>query len=175
MWRFVSALVLAAGCGFTIAGDPAGSSSDPADAGTDAHADARPDAAAPAWTVIETLVINSANASPTPSQRTLQAGVVYRLRVSGVITNVIDAYQGDADFFDFANPKDNGCCEDIGLGIDDLVVNDLDTRPNWGPYDPTHVYEVDWTGQGTTITALFQDTYYGNNIGNLTLEILALQ
>jgi len=173
MWRLVAALV--AGCGFSISSAPDASSGDPADAGDDAIGDARPDAAVPTWTVIETLVIDTGNASPTLSQRTLQAGVVYRLRVSGVITNVIDAYQGDADYYDFNNPKDNGCCEDIGLGIDDLVVNDLDTRPNWGPYDPTHVYEVDWTGQGMTITALFQDTYYGNNIGNLTLEILAFQ
>jgi hypothetical protein len=34
---------------------------------------------------------------------------------------------------------------------------------------------VEWTGDGTTISALFQDTYYGNNIGSLTLEILALR
>jgi hypothetical protein len=84
-------------------------------------------------------------------------------------------FEGDADYFDFGNPRDNGCCEDIGLGIDDFDVNDMDTQPDWGPYDASHIYEVSWTGDGTTIAALFQDTYYGNNIGSLTLEILAFQ
>ena len=140
----------------------------------DAGFDADP-AVEPTWTVIETITVDSADPEPTYSRTVLEAGVVYRLRVSGTITNVIDSHQGDADWYDFGDPKDNGCCEDIGLGIDDLVVDDLDTQPDWGPYDPTHVYEVEWTGDGTTISALFQDTYYGNNIGDLTLEILALR
>lgn len=168
----LATLAMAAGCSFTVR------ISTPADgdASTDATAiDATPDAAAPTWQVVETLIIDTANASPERSQLILQTGFVYRLRVSGVITNVIDAFQGDADYYDFNSPKDNGCCEDIGLGIDDLIVNDLNTKPDWGPYTSTHEYEVDWAGSGTTITALFQDTYYGNNIGNLTLQILALK
>lgn len=130
---------------------------------------------APVWTVIETLTIDSANAVATPSLTSLAAGVVYHLRASGEITNVIDAFEGDADYYDFQNPKDQGCCEDIGLGIDDTVVDDHDTKPDWGPFRPNHVYEVEWTGEGRPITALFQDTFYGNNIGNLTLEILELR
>lgn len=140
------------------------------DAGFDAHVPVEP-----TWTVIETIVVDTANPEPEVSRTLLEAGVVYRLRASGTIVNVIDSHEGDADWYDFGDPKDNGCCEDIGLGIDDVVVDDLDTQPDWGPYDPTHVYEVDWTGDGTTISALFQDTYYGNNIGSLTLEILALR
>ncbi len=157
-----------------------------ADAGVTGSADARAsassdasasstDATPPNWIVVESLVVDTADPEPVFSQTVLLSGVVYRLRASGTITNVIDSYQGDADYFDFNNPTDDGCCEDIGLGIDDTVVNDLDTQPDWGPYDPSHIYEVDWTGDGTTISALFQDTYYGNNIGNLTLEILAFQ
>ncbi len=166
----VAALALTVGCGFSLVPDEAATTDAPG-----SEPDASRDARIPTWQVIETLLVDTANAQAVDSQHVLLAGVVYRLRVSGTITNVIDAFQGDADWYDFTSPKDNGCCEDIGLGIDDLVVNDLITQPNWGPYDATHVYEVDWTGDGTTITALFQDTYYGNNIGNLTLEILALQ
>ena len=142
----------------------------PPDAGFDANV-----AVEPTWTVIEIIIVDTANPEPTFSRTVLEAGVVYRLRASGTITNVIDSWEGDADWYDFSDPKDHGCCEDIGLGIDDLVVDDFDTQPDWGPYDPTHVYEVEWTGDGTTISALFQDTYYGNNIGSLTLEILALR
>jgi len=180
-------LAVATGCTFdpsgptgeSLSADATAAASADASANTDASANASADATGdgtdPTWTVIETLVVDTASPQPTYSQQVLQSGVVYRLRVSGTITNVIDAFEGDADWYDFADPKDNGCCEDIGLGIDDFVVNDLDTQPDWGPYDPTHIYEVPWTGDGTTIAALFQDTYYGNNIGNLTLEILALQ
>jgi hypothetical protein len=138
-------------------------------------ADGAPDGSPPMWSIVETMTVDTGDSQPTFSQMELQQGVDYRLRVSGTITNVIDSFQGDADYFDFNNPKDNGCCEDIGLGIDDFVVNDMDTQPDWGPYNSSHVYEVTWTGDGTTIAALFQDTFYGNNIGSLTLEILAFQ
>lgn len=55
------------------------------------------------------------------------------------------------------------------------MVNDHDTKPDWGVYRPDHIYEVAWVGEGRPIDALFQDTFYGNNIGNLTLEILELR
>lgn len=196
--RWVIALGFIVGCSVDTSGLAADAASDagaeaPIDAaidaegeGIDARVDPAPDAASdarfdanvavePTWTVIEIIIVDTANPEPTFSRTVLEAGVVYRLRASGTITNVIDSFQGDADWYDFSDPKDHGCCEDIGLGIDDLVVDDFDTQPDWGPYDPTHVYEVEWTGDGTTISALFQDTYYGNNIGSLTLEILALR
>ena len=167
----VIALAALAGCSF----DP-GAGPDSGQLAQDAEGDAiRIGMHAPRWTVVETLTVDTANAAPTRSQFVLESGVTYHLRVSGTITNVIDAFDGDADYYDFASPKDFGCCEDIGLGIDDFVVDDKVTLPNWGPYNATHVYEVDWAGKGAVIAALFQDTYYGNNIGNLKLEILAFQ
>jgi hypothetical protein len=175
--RGVLAVLTLAGCSFAGSGQPSDAALDATSRadGQVPTSDARSDAPSPTWQVVETLVIDSANPVAVQSALTLETGVVYRLRASGVITNVIDAFQGDADWVDFNSPRDNGCCEDIGLGIDDLVVDDLDTQPDWGPYDPTHVYQVNWTGEGAPITALFQDTYYDNNIGDLTLEILALQ
>jgi hypothetical protein len=131
--------------------------------------------APPTWHVMETMTVDIANANAISSHSVLAAGVVYQLRASGVAARTIDDLPGDAEYWDLNAPKDNGCCEDIGIGIDDLVVNDLDTKPDWGPYTTTHIYEVPWTGQGRVITALYQDTYYGNNEGSLTLEILELR
>lgn len=168
------AVVFAAGCSFTPPSSATGGAGE-VDASPTSDSQVAPIDAAPVWTVIETLQVDTASAVPMTSTTALDAGVVYHLRVSGTITNVIDSFQGDADYYDFGSPKDLGCCEDIGLGIDDLVVNDKVTQPDWGPYDPSHVYEVEWTGSGQPITALFQDTFYGNNIGTLTLEILALR
>ena len=165
------AVCMLAACSFA----PRPGESSPGDGpAADSADDPAPDAT-PTFRVIETLTVDSANPAPTVSETVLAEGVTYHLRVSGVITNVIDQFQGDADFYDFEAPKDDGCCEDIGLGIDDFVVDDHDTKPDWGPYRANHTYEVSWVGEGKTISALFQDTFYGNNIGNLTLEILELQ
>lgn len=162
-------LVLVAGCSFSPPtappGDPLGD--------TPVDAEPAPADSPPSWVVIETIVIDTANATPVVSQTTLQAGVTYRLRASGV-ASVIDGIDGDSEYYDFANPKDNACCEDVGIGIDDPTV-DTTTTPDWGPYNANHVYEIAWPGAGKTISAAYQDTVYGNNSGNLTLEILALQ
>lgn len=131
------------------------------------------DAHVPAWIVVETMTIDTAQPTPQVSVMSLAAGVTYRLRVSG-IAQIIDGVPGDAEYWDFDNPKDNACCEDVGIGIDDPVV-DLDTTPDWGPYNPQHIYEVEWPGAGNPISAAYQDTVYGNNTGNLQLEILVFQ
>lgn len=168
----LGACLLLVGCGFEHGQlDPA-----PNDAPSviDTVADGEPDAQ-PTWQVIEKLTVDIANPNAISSQMVLANGVVYHLRASGMASRTIDDLPGDADFWDFNQPKDNGCCEDIGLGIDDLVVNDLDTKPDWGTYTTSHVYEVPWTGKGAVIEALYQDTYYGNNAGTLTLEILELR
>jgi hypothetical protein len=170
--RLSVALLLVAGCSFK----PGTLGMTDADEMLDAAVDDPPfDVAIDApktWQIVETLMVDSASSTALTSTTVLATGVTYRLRASGTVTNVIDDKQGDAEWWDFADPKDNGCCEDIGLGINDLVVNDLDTQPNWGAYNATHIYEVEWIGAGGTITALYQDTYYGNNGGIITLEIL---
>lgn len=172
MRRVVGACLLLVGCGFEHGRlEPA---RDDASSVTDTAVDVAVDAP-PTWQVIETLTIDIANPNAVSSATALAAGVVYHLRASGIASKTIDDLPGDADYWDFNSPKDNGCCEDIGLGIDDLVVNDLDTKPDWGAYSTTHVYEVEWTGKGAVIQALFQDTFYGNNAGTLTLEILELR
>ena len=145
---------------------------DPTAAAADAAPDAAPDAP-PVWTVIEMFAVNTASSTGRTSATVLANGVTYRLRVSGTAT-VIDGITGDGEYYDFANPKDLACCEDVGIGIDDPTV-DTNTTPNWGPYNPQHVYTIDFVGKGATIRAVYQDTVYGNNSGSLMLEILELR
>ena len=160
------AFVFASGCGFSTRIDaPAGQS----DAAT---ADAPIDAA-PMWTVVEAFLVDTASSTGRQSTTVLDVGVTYRLRVSGTAV-VIDGIVGDGEYYDFGNPKDLACCEDVGIGIDDPVV-DTNTTPNWGPYNAQHVYEIEWVGTGAQIKAVYQDTVYGNNSGSLMLEILALR
>ncbi|MDQ3370839.1 MAG: hypothetical protein M3680_35925 [Myxococcota bacterium] len=134
--------------------------------------DAPPDAP-PVWTVVEGFAVDTASPTGRQSTMALAAGVTYRLRVSGVAV-VIDGLSGDGEYYDFASPKDLACCEDVGIGIDDPTV-DTNTLPNWGPYNPQHVYEIDFIGNGARIKAVYQDTVYGNNTGSLMLEILELR
>ena len=134
--------------------------------------DAPPDAAL-VWTVVDMFDVDTASSTGRQSTTVLAAGVTYRLRVSGTAV-VIDGITGDAEYYDFASPKDLACCEDVGIGIDDPTV-DKDTLPNWGPYNAQHVYEIDYVGKGATIRAVYQDTVYGNNSGSLMLEILELR
>jgi hypothetical protein len=166
----VAALLVIAGCSYAPtsaeAPDPA------ADANVVVPDGPEPDAL-PVWTVVETMTIDTAQATPVLSAMSLGNGVTYRLRAFG-IANVIDGITGDAEYYDFANPKDTACCEDVGIGIDDPTV-DLDTTPDWGPYNAAHIYEIEWVGAGNPISAAYQDTVYGNNNGSLTLEILELR
>ena len=154
-------------CGFSTQIEPTAVAADAAIA-----IDAPPDAP-PMWTVVEMFPVNTASATGHQSTTVLANGVTYRLRVSGTAT-VIDGITGDGEYYDFGNPKDLACCEDVGIGIDDPTV-DTNTIPNWGPYNPQHVYEIDFVGKGATIRAVYQDTVYGNNNGSLMLEILELR
>ena len=169
--RIRHTVVLAALCGCSF---DAGSAQPAPDAAPDAtiipHDREKP---LPMWRVAEAITIDTASATGSRSKMILEAGVMYRLRASGT-ASVIDGIIGDADYYDFASPKDNACCEDVGIGIDDPAV-DLNTTPNWGPYNPSHVYEITWMGSGTALSAAYQDTVYGNNSGNLTIEILVFE
>jgi hypothetical protein len=163
----VAVIVMLSACGFSTQLET--TSSDGEDAAIES--DAAPDALV--WTVVEGFSVDTASSTGRQSTMVLATGVTYRLRVSGTAT-VIDGITGDGEYYDFANPKDLACCEDVGLGIDDPSV-DKNTLPNWGPYNAQHVYEIDFVGKGATIRAVYQDTVYGNNNGNLMLEILELR
>jgi hypothetical protein len=46
---------------------------------------------------------------------------------------------------------------------------------DWGPFNPSHVYEYIMTGTGSTLTLelLIYDIYYPNNSGYITVQIYA--
>ena len=131
--------------------------------------DARIDAAGP--TLVETLVIPGIGTVVT-SQQTLQLGVQYTLRVSGEIVIAANGAHGDAEYWDYdvgGIPQDLAGV-DVGLGINDVPV-DTSKSPSWGTYTATHVYQVMFTGLGSTITANYHDGNPANNSGNVVLQI----
>lgn len=143
-----------------------------------APADAASADAAPGFVLIDTLIINVAQTTPITSSAILTAGVTYRLRASGT-ARIQNASGGaelcDADYYDFSNVPDSLIDSlasiDPGIGVDDPSLHDSTTQPDWGPYNPTHVYEIDFPGTGDVISVVFHDGNHGNNSGALTLDI----
>lgn len=127
------------------------------------------------YRTLETLAV-PALGTVVMSTTVLEAGTTYRLRASGII-NVGGSPdpEGDAEYWNFAaGPMDlaqNGMT-DAGLAIDFPTVGPTKTPLSWGPYAPTHIYEVAWPGSGAAISANYHDDFPSNNSGALTLDIL---
>lgn len=129
------------------------------------------DAPSTEWIVLDELSVPVSSAS-VASARELRAGVSYLLRASGTYTSAANTL-GDAEYFGFnaGMPVDTLGSVDVGLAVNDLVV-DSNRVPKWGGYKDTHIYEVEFIGTGSPITAQLHDATYGNNTGSLTLTIL---
>jgi hypothetical protein len=180
----VVALAAASGCGFTP-GSLAGQTGDDgmqtddaavADAGlgvVDAAIDAVPPQ--PTWVVIESITV-PVNGNQVLSAVTLANGVAYRLRAEGEFVIQSPAgTPGDAEWWDYNNVIQDGVAGvDVGLAVNDTVV-DTNRTPKWGAYQSSHIYEVDWTGNGQKLVAMLHDGNFANNTGSLTLKVLALQ
>jgi hypothetical protein len=126
------------------------------------------------WTVVEELTVPVRGEMVT-STVVLQAGVGYRLRASGTCYVALQTL-GDAEYYDFPDPPVDGTVGgvDVGLAVNDSIIDGTRT-PRWGAYSDTHVYEVEWMGNGAPIVAQFHDGNTSNNGGMLTLAILALR
>jgi hypothetical protein len=135
--------------------------------------DAAPDAPP---MVVDTIIVPS-DGTIVMSTFVPAAGVTYRLRASGTFTAVPPAEDplADAEYYNrtgSSGPTDIGSSIDVGLAIDDDVVDDMKT-PHWGPFAANGIYEVDYVGTGAPLGAQIHDCCYGDNVGTLTLEILA--
>jgi len=188
----VLALVVVAGCGFTPGALPAamgddstddasvidGESGDTQQVTTDAAVDGMVDAPGvplPTWVVIDTITVPVIG-TMVMSVVTLTNGVSYKLRAEG--TFVIQSPLGtpaDAEWWDYNNTMQDGVVGvDVGLAVNDFTVDTVRT-PKWGAYQASHVYEVDWVGNGQKLVAMLHDGNFANNTGSLTLKVLALQ
>jgi len=101
------------------------------------------------------------------SNVSLREGRIFTVRVSG--TFLIGGASGlaDAEYFNIpATPLDRSVQGvDIGVQIDGVDID-------WGPFNPTHVYETTIIGEGAPINVSFNDTNHGDNSGSLSVEIL---
>ncbi len=101
-------------------------------------------------------------------------GETYRLRASGTFVVSTAGALADAEYWDFPSMLDGVSGVDLGIAIDDPVV-DTNRTPKWGTYDPSHVYQVDFVGKGAVIDAGYHDGNFSNNMGTLTLDVFRFQ
>lgn len=126
-------------------------------------------------TPLETINVSTATGAGVSTQTVLEAGVTYRVTVTGV-ANIGRTAAGafvlaDADFYsidNFAsfvdvNPNQN---VDLGLALNGVVQN-------FGPFNLQHVYTTLFVGLGQVLNLSFIDTFYGDNdaFGALTVAL----
>ena len=108
------------------------------------------------------------------SQSVLRDGVDYRLHARGTFVIGGPGY-ADAEYA-FTSAYDwviDGCFDvapDLGIGVDDHVIDEL-KQPRWGPFNPAHTYSVGFTGRDGPISLDYHDCGYGDNSGELTVDI----
>jgi hypothetical protein len=134
----------------------------------------------PGFVLQETISVPAASAAGVVSATTLVSGISYMIRASGTVNGAASGLciMADAEFGNLGSDPscvpDTGSPVDIGLGINSPAPS-LSKSPNWGPFDPTHVYTINFVGLGAPIALNFHDCNgcYGDNSGSMTVEIFA--
>jgi len=128
--------------------------------------------AAPTWVLIDTLTVPSVN-STVNSAVTLVAGGSYLLEALGTYdagaTITADAeYSSGPTSFVWQDSVEGYVS--YGEGLLELRVNG--SFVEWGPYSSDHVYQLAFTGAGSTVAFDIYDLNGGsNNVGELTVNI----
>jgi hypothetical protein len=125
--------------------------------------------------ILDAFSVPALNTPVITSSVSLDAGAWYRFEVSGTY-NAGDSITADAEYssrlghawLDGVEPPYDG----YGLDLLDLKVND--GFLNWGPYNDSHIYTLDFMGLGNTVQFQINDFYPSNDSGNLNVKIYAL-
>jgi hypothetical protein len=128
--------------------------------------------------LLDTLSIPALNAPVITSSVSLDAGTWYRFEVSGTY-EAGDSITADAEYsyrpvgpgtHVWQEPVEN--YESYGADLLDLKVNN--GFVDWGPYNDSHTYTLDFLGLGNAVTFQINDFYASNDSGNLNVKIYAL-
>jgi len=128
---------------------------------------------------IETVTVDANDPSGTTSTATLESGKTYWFKASGT-AEAGDTIEFDAKYSitkriigDTWTDSVSGY-EGWGLTLLDLQIDSV--SPDWGAFNPDHVYWSSQTGSGDPVAFTFRiyDIYYPNNSGSLTVEIYEL-
>jgi len=119
---------------------------------------------------LETLSVDAKGAVAT-SSTTPASGVNYIIEASGTYSAGAvwdaDAEYGTED--SWANYTDVPGTSDPSEPHLELWVDGASVE--WGVYNAGHVYTLNYTGTGSSVTFQIEDTHYPNNLGQLTVKI----
>jgi hypothetical protein len=110
----------------------------------------------------------------------LKRGVEYRIEVSGTaLVGGPAGGVGDAEYFGFSGARGplNSCALspkeslDVGLAFD-YGGSAVTKSPNWGGYNPEHLYKTFVVGVGEPLKLKYHDCDYRDNSGLLTVNIV---
>lgn len=134
---------------------------------------------------LETVTVNSASSTVTPSSNVLSLGKNYLLVSSGVWTNtgknVADAEYASVN--NWATVMDGYDISPYFLGVNEFDLQVDGAFLNWGAYNSAHTYNDLYTGTGNPVKFLVFDgdstvanpspnlSWYGDNTGNLSVAI----
>jgi hypothetical protein len=121
--------------------------------------------------LFQTIIVSSTVQTPVSSEPFLN-GQLYEIKVSG--TYIFDTLNNwaDAEYFSNNGLVYKGDTEyPLTPNILDLSIGGCSTNTDWLVYQPTHVYTMQLTGNGAPLSLCIFDTYYGDNVGSLTVEI----
>jgi hypothetical protein len=128
--------------------------------------------ATPAGTHVDSLIIPNDKPEKITSLINLEKGVTYTIRASGVISDWSDKIEGVDAVWCYAEWR----CGAEGLPWNQLRIDGKgmsDIAGHTIPFNPSHVYEVQYIGQGKPITLWMYDAQgsSGNNTGSIYVDI----
>ncbi len=128
----------------------------------------------PGYKFIDQVDVQSENGIGVTTTAILENGKQYELRASGTFDYSSDIYdEADAEWFEKAGGWIKG---ETGVYADktnviDVSVNGDPVNDDWGDYNPTHEYTMDYTGTGSTLHLFIYDTNYTDNSGSIHVDI----
>jgi hypothetical protein len=118
--------------------------------------------------LVETLEVPS-DGTPVSSMA-LESGH-YKFKASGTFTYNSAGDWADAEWYLLGGKIVKGDTEGSKPYVLDISVDGYSVNRDWGDYNPEHIYYLDWTGTGASVSFSIYDSAYGDNSGSLTVEI----
>lgn len=123
--------------------------------------------------------------STVTSSVALASGTTYSIQVSGSFE--IGCIGGgscpaDAEYYVPGSGPYSGMAFDYtgfsnspGPGLDDVGVQINGAKPDWGPFQASHIYSLLFLGLDDKISLRYLDSAYTDNVGNLRVNISTLE
>ncbi len=120
--------------------------------------------------LVETLSVTS-EIQTVVTSLPLVSGQQYKIKASG--TYIFDDFDhwADAEWFSRDGITVEKEWPGLPANVLDLTINGCTTDTDWGAYQTSHEYTLDWMGTGASVSFCIFDVKYTDNHGSLTVEI----